>query len=62
MNNILSFLSDLKNNNNKEWFDQNRGRYDQAKKSMEKLVQQLIDKISEFDPSITGAEAKKSIF
>jgi uncharacterized protein (TIGR02453 family) len=62
MKNLFSFLSDLKNNNNKEWFDANRGSYEQSKKTMETLVQQIIEKISQFDSSVSGTEARKAVF
>jgi len=59
---ILSFLSDLKNNNNREWFDLNRDRYLKAKTLFEEKVNLMIGDISHFDPSIGMPAAKDSIF
>jgi len=38
MDKILSFLKDLERNNNKEWFDNNRPRYEEAKKNFAYFV------------------------
>ena len=61
-NNIISFLQELSTNNNKEWFDAHKPVYLEAKKSMELLVNQVIQKISAFDSSISDQEAKKCLF
>ncbi len=34
MQQILNFLSELKENNNKEWFDQNRDRYQECREKV----------------------------
>jgi uncharacterized protein (TIGR02453 family) len=44
----LHFLSELAENNNREWFQENRKRYDAAKADMEKLVGFLITEIGKF--------------
>lgn len=62
MKEILSFLSDLKNNNNREWFDLNRDRYQKAKTLFEEKVNLMIVEISHFDPSVGMPAAKDSIF
>lgn len=58
----FSFLSELKNNNNKEWFDENRKRYKAARENMIQLADRLIDGIIEFDPGLMGIEPKKTLF
>lgn len=58
----LSFLSDLRKNNSKEWFNENRSRYEEAKKNFEDFVQALIDNMTKFDPILKGLEAKNCIF
>jgi uncharacterized protein (TIGR02453 family) len=58
----LLFLSDLGKNNNKEWFNKNRPRYDEARKNFELFVQDLINGASGFDPILKGLEAKNCIF
>ena len=38
----LDFLEELRFNNNKTWFDENRKRYDQARSNVEELVADII--------------------
>jgi uncharacterized protein (TIGR02453 family) len=54
----LDFLSQLKNNNEKPWFDANRKQYEAAKKNVETVTQQLIEGLSVIDPDIAGAHLK----
>ena len=58
----LNFLSDLKKNNNRDWFQNNQSSYKEAKNNFETLVQELINEIIEFEPIIKGLEAKSCIF
>lgn len=58
----LEFLADLKKNNNREWFEKNRSRYEEAKKNFELFTGELITRITEFDPILKGLEAKSCIF
>lgn len=58
----LKFLKDLKNNNNKPWFDKNRKQYDAAKEDFLLMVAQVIKGISAFDPSVANLEAKNCTF
>jgi uncharacterized protein (TIGR02453 family) len=60
--NILSFLAELNNNNNREWFNENKGKYQLALKDFEQMVNYLIAHISEFDKEIAGTQAKDCIF
>jgi uncharacterized protein (TIGR02453 family) len=39
---VLVFLSSLQKNNNREWFEQNRAKYETAKNQFEMLVDELI--------------------
>lgn len=52
----LQFLSILKENNNKPWFDANRKTYETAKKNFAEVVQELIKGIGKFDKSIEEAQ------
>jgi uncharacterized protein (TIGR02453 family) len=52
----LQFLSKLKENNNKPWFDTNRKTYEIAKKNFAEIVQELIKSIEKFDNSIEEAQ------
>ncbi len=44
----LHFLSQLAENNNRDWFQANRKLYDAAKADMEKLVGYLITEVGKF--------------
>lgn len=58
----LDFLSDLKQNNNREWFRLNRWRYDETKLNYERFVQNIIDEVAEFDPILKGLEASSCTY
>jgi uncharacterized protein (TIGR02453 family) len=58
----LSFLSNLKKNNNKEWFDKHKAEFLAAKENMEKTVENLIQAIAVFDKSISGLDPRKCVF
>jgi len=60
----LQFLSALKENNNKPWFDTNRKTYETAKKNFAEVVQELIKSIEKFDKGIeeTQLEVKNCTF
>ncbi|NIJ54729.1 DUF2461 domain-containing protein [Dyadobacter arcticus] len=51
----LKFLEDLKKNNVKEWFDDNRKAYELARANFLDFSQKLIDGISAFDQDIAVA-------
>lgn len=58
----LLFLTDLKQHNDREWFNQNRKRYEAAKLNYESFVQEVIHGITTFDPIFRGLEAKSCTF
>ena len=58
----VKFLKELKENNNKEWFDENRKTYETCRKTFLELAQQIIDGIAKFDEELTGVDAKKCVF
>lgn len=58
----LTFLSDLKIHNEREWFSKNRSRYEEARRNFESFVQAIIDEIVKFDPIYKGLEAKSCVF
>ncbi|GAB3566885.1 DUF2461 domain-containing protein [Spirosoma luteolum] len=57
----LTFMSDLVKNNNREWFQVNRARYDAAKQELIGLVEQVLVKMSAFEP-LANTTAKECIF
>jgi TIGR02453 family protein len=58
----MAFLKALKVNNNRDWFAENKSRYDDARSDFEALVSRLIAGISAFDPEISYTDPKKAIF
>lgn len=61
-NALVKFLSGLKKNNNKEWFEKNRKTYEALRKDWITYVEQMIKKVGAFDQSVAGLDAKKCIF
>ncbi len=58
----LEFLRELKQNNERDWFNRNRTRYEDARSNFESFVQALIDEIINFDPILKGLEAKSCTY
>jgi len=58
----LSFLKNLKKNNDRSWFEKNRSRYEDARADFDHLVQGLIRVHGKKDPTIADLEAKNCIF
>ncbi|HEY6975079.1 MAG TPA: DUF2461 domain-containing protein [Chitinophagaceae bacterium] len=58
----VKFLKDLKKNNNREWFEANRKRYETAKKDFENLVQKVIEIHSRKDDKLASLKAKDCMF
>ncbi|MCQ2310871.1 MAG: DUF2461 domain-containing protein [Paludibacteraceae bacterium] len=59
---ILTFLADLSRNNNREWFQANKPRYDACRKRFEALTQDYIDGLAAIDPSLVGLQPKQCIW
>ena len=55
---IFQFLKDLAANNNREWFQGHKDEYLKAQKEFEELLTAIIARISLFDESIVGIQAK----
>lgn len=58
MKEILDFFTELRENNNREWFNANKERYKQVDGVFNDFVAKLIDGISEFDPAVRGLSVK----
>lgn len=59
----IAFLKDLKQNNNREWFNEHKPRYEQAHADMKEFVEALIQHISRFDPQVpSDIKASKCMF
>lgn len=59
---IIQFLRELQENNNRPWFQENKERFDALRKVFVEEVQELIGQISLFDPEVAGLEAKDCLF
>ena len=58
----LQFLDDLKANNNRDWFLDNKKRYEVFKKDYQKLVADFLDVMKPLDPSLEMLEVKNCTF
>ena len=52
MDEILQFLRDLNQNNNREWFHANKARYTEAQTRWNAFCEELIKEVGKFDPNI----------
>lgn len=62
MKDILSFLAALHDNNNREWFDENRERYRRVLAKHQANTERLISLIAAFDPTVEGATVANSTY
>jgi len=58
----LQFLDDLKANNNRDWFLDNKKRYEVFKKDYQQLVSDFLDAMKPLDPSLEMLEVKNCTF
>lgn len=58
----LKFLSQLKKNNNKAWFDAHRIQYEAARTDFSNFIQLVIEALQKSDPTITGLTSKDCLF
>jgi uncharacterized protein (TIGR02453 family) len=59
---LFNFLTELKKNNNREWFNAHKERYKDLNQKFHLLVNLLISKIKVFDESLGMLEAKDCTF
>ncbi|MER3464649.1 MAG: TIGR02453 family protein [Chitinophagaceae bacterium] len=58
----LKFLTQLKKNNNKPWFDAHRAQYEAARIDFSNFIQLVIDAVQKTDTTITGLTSKDCLF
>lgn len=58
----LQFLDDLKTNNNRDWFLENKKRYEIFKKDYQQLASDLLDALKPLDSSLEMQEVKNCTF
>lgn len=59
---MLKYLTDLSENNNREWYHAHKAEYKEANAEFEALVQNMIFGIGKFDSSVIHNEAKDLTF
>lgn len=59
---IIKFLTELRENNYREWFQENKPRFDTLKAGFTEEIQQLINRIALFEPGFANLEAKDCLF
>jgi uncharacterized protein (TIGR02453 family) len=62
MKQVLQFLQELSENNNREWFQLNRARYNESREKMVFITDILISEIRKFDPDIPYMDPKDCLF
>lgn len=58
---VFSFLEDLKKNNNRPWFSENKDRYEAARAEMVTFANALLDEMNQYD-NLVPMTGKKSLF
>lgn len=62
MQHVLSFLTALRDNNNREWFKEHKKEYELARKDYDTLCQCFLLKTSEFDDDMSKVNLKDAMF
>eukprot|EP00842_Homolaphlyctis_polyrhiza_P005832 jgi/Hompol1/624/HPOL_005372-RA len=57
----LEFLGDLAKNNEREWFNVNRNRYEASKENFIELCEQLLQRLQKEDPDLESLDVKSSM-
>jgi len=59
---IINFLKELNENNNREWFAENKSLYENVKSKFEEISRLLISEIAIFDDDIKNVDVKDCVF
>lgn len=59
---ILTYLSDLENNNNREWYHANKARYAEANREFEALIAELLQELRKTDETLPVFEPGELTF
>lgn len=62
MEKVLQFLTDLSENNNREWYHANKGRYQESREKVLFLTDVLINEIRKFDREVPPLAPKDCVF
>lgn len=58
----VDFITDLRQNNNREWFEDNRDRYEDARADFISFIGVWLMEIEKFDDSVTGMDPRRCMF
>ncbi|OKL38448.1 DUF2461 domain-containing protein [Pontibacter flavimaris] len=58
----LRFLADLADNNTREWFTDNKSRYEQARQNYIGFLNELLQEMQQFEPAARGQQGKDLVF
>lgn len=58
----INFLKELKKNNSKEWFDNNRTKYLTAKENYLDFVTEVLHNLKSIDPTLQDIQPKNCVF
>ena len=62
MKEILDFLQELSENNDRTWFEANRERYKRVKGRMDEVAAEFIEAVAKFDPTVEGVQVKDATY
>ena len=62
MEKVLEFLTDLSANNNREWYNANKKRYEESREKILFLTDVVINEIRKFDSEIPALSPKDCVF
>jgi uncharacterized protein (TIGR02453 family) len=62
MQNVIEFLTELEKNNNREWFQSNKGRYENCRDKVLFITELLINEIRKFDMDVPAMDPKDCLF
>ncbi len=62
MKEILDFLSQLRENNNRVWFQAHKAEYDRLRPQFIEAIQLLIGQIARFDEDVAGLDASNCMY
>ncbi|AKD03870.1 DUF2461 domain-containing protein [Pontibacter korlensis] len=60
--NTLTFLAELAEHNTREWFNENKARYDAARKNYLNFLDEMLLEMQHFEPAARGQQGKDLVF
>lgn len=58
----IDFIADLRRNNKRDWFQENKGRYEAARKDYIAFLDELLPAVAAFEPVAAGQQGKDLLF